>query len=447
MAASIGSLSLPAVPNGWSGEKDFKAVGKLSAATARNIEPVGAHFLAEARRKRHKRTFSEDERIRAQEAVKKTEDLDDGEISEPEDPMMLQRDAKDWKAQDHYAVLGITKYRYKATNDQIKRANRKKVLKHHPDKRAAAGGTEDDSFFKCIQKATEVLLDPVKRRQYDSVDEAADVDPPTKKQSKDNNGKHFFKLWNRVFDAEGRFSKAQPVPRLGDDASTKDAVESFYNFWYNFDSWRSFEYLDEDVPDDSADRDQRRHVERKNFNQRKKKKAEDNARLRELVDTCLGLDERIARFRKLEKEQKNRKKNEREAAERAAAEEAAAAKVAADKAAADKEAADKAEREQGKKAKEAAKNAVKKNKRVVRGAVKDAGYFVAGTASAAQIDAALNDTDLLLAKVDADELAALTARLGSEKDAQKVHAIFGETVAQLTAAGKLKDGEAASLRT
>lgn len=47
--------------------------------------------------KRHHRTFSEDDRIQAQENVKKVEDDDGGEISEPEDPLMLQRDAKDWK--------------------------------------------------------------------------------------------------------------------------------------------------------------------------------------------------------------------------------------------------------------------------------------------------------------------------------------------------------------
>lgn len=47
--------------------------------------------------KRHHRTFSEDERIQAQENVKRVEDDDGGEISEPEDPLMLQRDAKDWK--------------------------------------------------------------------------------------------------------------------------------------------------------------------------------------------------------------------------------------------------------------------------------------------------------------------------------------------------------------
>ena len=51
-------------------------------------------------KKRHKRTFSEDERIQAQENVKKVEDDDAGEISEPEDPLMLQRDAKDWKVRE-----------------------------------------------------------------------------------------------------------------------------------------------------------------------------------------------------------------------------------------------------------------------------------------------------------------------------------------------------------
>ena len=34
-------------------------------------------------------------------------------------------------------MLGLSKYRYKATEDQIKRAHRKKVLKHHPDKKIA----------------------------------------------------------------------------------------------------------------------------------------------------------------------------------------------------------------------------------------------------------------------------------------------------------------------
>lgn len=79
------------------GPANFKAIGTLSPAVNRKIEPYGAAFLAHARRQRHGRTFSEDDRIQALSKVKKTEDEDDGEISEPEDPLMLQRDAKDWK--------------------------------------------------------------------------------------------------------------------------------------------------------------------------------------------------------------------------------------------------------------------------------------------------------------------------------------------------------------
>ena len=436
------TLPLPVLPSGWSADKDFKAVGQLSGAVERSIEPVGPHFLAHARRARHKRTFSEDDRIQAQEKAKNVEDVDEGEISEPEDPMMLQREAKDWKTQDHYKVLGISRYRWKATEDQIKKAHRKKVLKHHPDKKAASGATEDDQFFKCIQKATEVLLDPTKRRQYDSVDEEADVDPPTKKELKNGN---YYKLWSRFFKSEARFSKTHPVPTFGDAEASKEHVEDFYNFWYNFDSWRTFEYLDEDVPDDNENRDQKRHVERKNASARKKKKAEDNARLRKLLDEASAGDERIKRFRQEASAAKNKKKIEREAAEKKAAEEAQAKKEAEEKAKQEAEEKAKTDRESAKKAKEAAKNAVKKNKRVLKGSVKDANYFAAGDASAAQIDAVLGDVDLVQGKIDPDEIAALAGRLNGLKVADEIKGVWSAEVKRLVDAGKLKDGDAKSL--
>ncbi|MCJ1308780.1 hypothetical protein MMC25_002435 [Agyrium rufum] len=443
MAAVHIALPLPVLPEGWSAEKDFKALGSLSAPTQRNIEPVGPHFLAHARRKRHHRTFSEDDRIQAQETVKKVEDEDSGEISEPEDPMMLQRDAKDWKNQDHYAVLGLSKYRWRATEDQIKRAHRKKVLRHHPDKKAAAGSTEDDSFFKCIQKATEILLDPTKRRQFDSVDEHADVEPPTKKQTQKGN---FYKLWNPVFDSEGRFSKTQPVPHLGNEKATKPDVEHFYNFWYNFDSWRTFEYQDEDVPDDNENRDQKRHVERKNNNARKKKKTEDTARLRALVDECLAGDERIKKFRTEEKANKNKKKNDKEAAEKQAKLDAEKKKQDEAELAKKKEEADKAEKAEGKKAKEAAKNAAKKNKRVLKASVKDANYLVeSGDASASHIDSVLNDVDVVMAKIDNEELASLAKKLEGKKGAAAVGGVWKTEVERLISEGKVKSGDVVAL--
>lgn len=407
--------------------------------------------------KRHKRTFSEDEAIQAQKQVKQIEVVDDDLEDEPEDPMMLQRDAKDWKVdtkprthllltskvltqnqeQDHYAVLGISKLRHRATEDQIRRAHRKKVMKHHPDKKAQAGGSDDDSFFKCISKAAETLLDPSKRRAYDSVDEAANVEPPTKKETQKGN---FYTLWGRVMEAEGRFSKTQPVPTLGDEASSKEHVEAFYNFFYNFDSWRTFEYLDEDVPDDGESRDQKRHVERKNNNARKKHKTEDTVRRQKLVDECLALDERIKRFKTEEHAQRNKKRLDREAAAKAEAEAAAKQKEDAARLAAEQEEAAKAGRAEGKKAKEAAKNAAKKNKRVVRGAAKDAAYFGAGEVEAAA------DVDEMLGALDVDELADFAGKLNGKTAAGEIKGIFVAEVKRLEEAAKLKAGQIKTIK-
>lgn len=146
-------------------------------------------------------------------------------------------------------------------------ADRRKVLRHHPDKKASAGGDgNDDSFFKCIAKgssfppsprapvltspaqtAMEVLSNPQKRREFDSVDEEVDDDDVP--EAKDTTAENFFGLWAPVFEREGRFSVKQPVPGLGDQDSAKKDVEMFYDFWYSLDSWRSFEYLDKDSPE------------------------------------------------------------------------------------------------------------------------------------------------------------------------------------------------------
>lgn len=277
----------------------------------------------------------------------------------------------------------------------------------------------------------EILTDPVKRRQWDSVDENADVDPPSKK-AKGN----FYKLWGPVFAAEGRFSKTQPVPELGDENSTKAEVDKFYNFFYNFDSWRTFEYLDEDVPDDTESRDQRRHVERKNKASRIRRKNEDNARLRKLVDDCLNLDPRIKKFKDEERNRKNAKKNAREAEEKKAAEEAAAKAEAEKKAAEEAAAAAAASKVDSKKAKEAAKNAAKKNKRVWRDAVKSANYFVEGDASAAAITNATADIDALIAKADNEYLATVAKQLdGAKGKAAETKAILVEVAGKLGVSG------------
>ncbi len=219
---------------------------------------------------------------------------------------------------------------------------------------------------------------------------------------------------------------------LGDDKSTREEVEEFYDFWYNFDSWRTFEYLDEDVPDDNEGRDHKRHVMKKNANQRSKRKTEDTARLRKIVDDCLGFDERIKKFRKAASADKNKKRLDKEAAAKREAEEKLKAKEEAERKKKEDEEKAKVERDSSKKSKEAAKNAVKKNKRVVRAAAKDNNYFVEGEPSPKVIDETLNDVDKLLATVDPDELADLVSRLNlAGKNATKVKKAFSETAGKL----------------
>lgn len=60
---------------------------------------------------------------------------------------------------DYYEVLGVAKT---ASADEIKKAYRKKALEHHPDK---TGG--DDTKFKEVNEAYEVLGNDDKRKAYD----------------------------------------------------------------------------------------------------------------------------------------------------------------------------------------------------------------------------------------------------------------------------------------
>lgn len=135
--------------------------------------------------------------------------------------------------------------------------DRKKVLKHHPDKKAGASHTtNDDAFFKCIQKANEVLTNPERRRQFDSVDPVClslEEDDPSASDFKgrEKDTELFFNTFKPIFEREARFSKKAPVPMLGENDNSKEDVHAFYDFWYNFDSWRSFEYLDKEVNEGS----------------------------------------------------------------------------------------------------------------------------------------------------------------------------------------------------
>jgi len=61
---------------------------------------------------------------------------------------------------DHYSVLGVNRT---ASDKEIKQAYRKLAMEHHPDR---TGG--DDTKFKQINEAYDVLKDPQKKAAYDN---------------------------------------------------------------------------------------------------------------------------------------------------------------------------------------------------------------------------------------------------------------------------------------
>ncbi|OMH85550.1 Zuotin [Zancudomyces culisetae] len=347
----------------------------------------------------------------------------DGDDEEETADLLLLK-ASEWRTQDHYKVLGLSKLRYRATTDDIIRQQRKKVLRHHPDKRIAqAGGVAEaanDELFKCIQKAFEILMDPIKRKQFDSVDPGI----PDDEDPGDVPKKDFYKVFGPIFEKEGRFSKTQPAPKLGTAKSTKEEVEAFYDFFYNMKSWRSFEYLDEDPSENSDNRDNKRWAEKKNKNAREKRKKDDTARLRKILDSCARQDPRMAKFR--EEAKANRKKNQNKSAldlkqqkqqelqqiqqkqeEQKAAEEAEKQKNK------EKE-LQQQEKESAKKEKEALKKVAKKEKKTMKTLIKDNNYLYGSDVqvTAENIAKRLDQLDAIFAgNKDADALVGARAAL------------------------------------
>lgn len=273
--------------------------------TEREVEPVGKWFLHQWDRMQSNRTHSHG--VLSESSDSESEEEDDESQFEDDLEYLRSLDPKETQEQDHYRVLGISKLRIAATDDQIKKAHRHKVLRHHPDKRKAAGEDikDDDDYFSCITKAFEILGNPQKRRSFDSVDPLFDDDvPEVLKNSKDD----FFKKFGPRFSDNSRWSSVTPVPGLGDMDSTREQVDRLYSFWYEFESWREYSYLDEEDKEKAGDKWERREIDKMNKAQRKEKKADEVKRIRKLVDNAYNSDPRIAKFREEEKQEKAAKK-------------------------------------------------------------------------------------------------------------------------------------------
>ena len=379
------------------------------------IEPVGRWFLSHYQRMNSARGTSI-----GNESLSETESEVSDEEDDFEDDINYLRslDPKDCKNQDHYKVLGLTKLRFKASDDQIKRAYRQKVLRHHPDKRRGQGEDirEDDDYFTCITRAFENLGMANKRRAFDSVDPLFDDDIPD--PIKDNS-KDFFAIFAPVLERNARWSTKRQMPDIGNMETPRDKVDKFYKFWYDFESWREYSYLDEEDKEKGSDREERRWIEKNNKIQRAEKKKEEMKRIRRLVDNAYNSDPRIAMFKENDKQEKAAKKKAKQDAVRlrkeAEEKERREAEEKAKKEQEEKDRLEKERKEKEKNEKEAFKKALKNERKSLRTICKNHDYFANGNDDTKVQN--MTEVDRLCEILSLDELKGLNSNLsGKSKD-------------------------------
>merc|ERR1711976_44710 len=126
----------------------------------------------------------------------------------------------------------------------------------------------------------------------------------------------FFIIFGSAFEKNKRWSK-HLLPPFGDENSTMEEVDDFYNAWYDFESWREFTYEQLEELERAEDSWERRMIQTELNRKNKGKRKEEVKRIRSLVDNAYASDPRIKRFQKEEKlrkeAEKEKKRLEREA--------------------------------------------------------------------------------------------------------------------------------------
>lgn len=217
----------------------------------------------------------------------------------------------------YYELLGVERH---ATDDEIKKAYRRKALELHPDRNY---GSEENAtrIFSEVQAAYEVLSDPQERAWYDShesailrgddgagpdeapsysnirITTADDLARMVRKFNTnvkfDDSPTGFFGFVRETFEhlakeeevaANWENVDAPDYPTFGHkDDAYDDVVKRFYSAWSGFSTVKSFAWKDKYRLSDAPDRWYRRRMEQENKAFRKEGIKEFNDAVRSLV--------------------------------------------------------------------------------------------------------------------------------------------------------------------
>ncbi|KXS98945.1 hypothetical protein AC579_6736 [Pseudocercospora musae] len=259
----------------------------------------------------------------------------------------------------YYVLLGVDR---SATEEEIKKAYRKKALELHPDRNY---GNEEEATrtFAEVQAAYEVLADPQERAWYDSHESAilrggepgdgnAPVYQDVQVTSADDLARiigkfnknvdftdspsGFFGFLRETFEhlakeeevaAQWEDAEFLEYPTFGHkDDGYQDVVKSFYAVWSGFTTVKSFSWCDRYRVSEAPDRFIRRRMEQENAKLRKDARAEFNEAVRSLVQFVKKRDPRFVPNTQTEDE-RQKALRDAAAAQRKRAQEANAAKM------------------------------------------------------------------------------------------------------------------------
>jgi len=246
-----------------------------------------------------------------------------------------------------YDTLGVER---SVDPDKLKIAYRKMAMKWHPDKVQQSGaGDSADAYqkaterFQQINRAYEILSDPVERTWYDSHRErilsasssSANAAPgefdlplwnffsPLAYSGFGETGNGFYAVYREIFkkvhmqeQVFGRMYGDREVgeaPELGGPETPYQQVYSFYRYWQGFSTVKDFGWCDEFDVLQAPNRKVRRLMEEENNKVRKREKREFNNTVRQLATFVKKRDKRVIEKQlELQKQQKQ-KEEERKA--------------------------------------------------------------------------------------------------------------------------------------
>ena len=227
----------------------------------------------------------------------------------------------------HYDVLGVKR---DANGDELKRAYRKLVLQHHPDKNPD-NIEESTEVFRIVQQAYEVLSDPQERAFYDKhreailrggenfVDNELDLmkyfDPAVYKGfSSDPEGFYAVYSWvfKKIYEEDEPYRDEGEIPVCLDfgtaDTKYEDGIKDFYNYWQNYCTLKSYVWHEKYDIRQAANRPTLRLMEKENKKLRDAARRNRNEEVRALAAFVKKRDKRVRSYiKQLEEKDKAHK--------------------------------------------------------------------------------------------------------------------------------------------